>query len=84
MFSITAIHTGETMTNAGASQGKAPLKSEKEALTPEKKPRVTEAQIQARAYEIYISRGNEGGGPVDDWLQAERELQQGNANTKKK
>jgi hypothetical protein len=32
-----------------------------------------EEQIQRRAYELYILRGNESGSEVDDWLQGEEE-----------
>ena len=32
--------------------------------------------IARRAYEIYESRGGTDGADLDDWLQAERELQQ--------
>lgn len=31
-------------------------------------------QIQARAYEIYLERGDAEGNETEDWLQAEREL----------
>ena len=31
-------------------------------------------EIARRAYELYLSRGREDGGDVNDWLQAEREL----------
>jgi hypothetical protein len=44
-----------------------------EALIEE--PRATEAEIRARAYEIYLGRGDEPGDAVSDWLQAEAELQ---------
>jgi len=30
--------------------------------------------IARRAYEIYLGRNGASGDPVDDWLQAEREL----------
>lgn len=30
--------------------------------------------ISVRAYEIYLSRGGEPGGEVEDWLQAENEV----------
>ena len=33
------------------------------------------AAISARAYELYCSRGCHDGHDVEDWLQAERELQ---------
>jgi hypothetical protein len=32
------------------------------------------AEIEGRAYEIYLSRNGAPGDPVADWLQAEREL----------
>ena len=35
-----------------------------------------EEDIRRRAYEIYLARGGEPGGDVEDWLQAERELMQ--------
>jgi Protein of unknown function (DUF2934) len=36
---------------------------------------VTEYDIARRAYELYLARDCEDGYEVDDWLQAERELQ---------
>ncbi len=36
--------------------------------------RATEQDIARRAYELYTSRGCEAGHDIDDWLQAEREL----------
>ena len=33
--------------------------------------------IRRRAYEIYLERGSEPGRELDDWLQAERELERG-------
>ncbi len=33
-------------------------------------------QIEARAYEIYLERGRENGHDVEDWLAAEKELNQ--------
>lgn len=36
-----------------------------------------EDAIRRRAYEIYVGRGANGGSPVEDWLQAERELLSG-------
>jgi hypothetical protein len=32
-------------------------------------------EIRARAYQIYLDRGDAPGGDVEDWLQAEAELQ---------
>jgi Protein of unknown function (DUF2934) len=34
-----------------------------------------EAEIRTRAYELYEQRGPEAGHELDDWLQAETELQ---------
>jgi hypothetical protein len=31
-------------------------------------------QIQRRAYELYVERGNQSGSELDDWLQAETEI----------
>jgi hypothetical protein len=36
-----------------------------------------EEQIRLRAYQIYLERGQEPGRDLDDWLQAERELERG-------
>jgi hypothetical protein len=36
---------------------------------------LTPDAIACRAYEIYVSRGGTHGHHIDDWLQAERELQ---------
>jgi hypothetical protein len=35
---------------------------------------VTEREISKLAYQIYESRGRNGGSPLDDWLEAERQL----------
>jgi hypothetical protein len=35
-----------------------------------------EEEIRRRAFEIYLERGEQPGCDLDDWLQAERELQQ--------
>jgi hypothetical protein len=43
-----------------------------EALTPQP----TEEEIAVRAYHIYLERGGAEGEPLDDWLEAERELRQ--------
>jgi hypothetical protein len=34
-----------------------------------------EERIRRRAYELYVQRGNESGSELDDWLQAEEEIQ---------
>jgi hypothetical protein len=35
-----------------------------------------EEQVRCRAYDLYVERGNESGSELDDWLQAEDEIQQ--------
>lgn len=35
-----------------------------------------EEQIQRRAYQLYVARGNQSGSELDDWLQAEQEVLQ--------
>ena len=37
----------------------------------------TREQIAARAYEIFLARGDQPGHRQDDWLQAEKELRLG-------
>jgi hypothetical protein len=34
-------------------------------------------EIRRRAYEIYLQCGDQPGSELDDWLQAERELERG-------
>jgi hypothetical protein len=35
---------------------------------------ITDTEIARRAYQLYLARGREDGHDVEDWLQAEREL----------
>jgi hypothetical protein len=35
-----------------------------------------EERVHKRAYELYVLRGNESGSEIDDWLQAEDEIQE--------
>ncbi len=42
---------------------------------PEQRP-PTHAEIEGRAYAIFLNRGSVNGHDFDDWLQAERELMQ--------
>ena len=50
----------------------APAPKTKKTAATKLKP--TQDQIAARAYEIYRERGATPGDPMQDWLQAEREL----------
>ena len=43
----------------------------------------TPEEIRQRAYEIHVERGGIYGCDPDDWLQAERELQQKHRNNEK-
>ena len=36
---------------------------------------VTDSDVARRAYDLYLARGGEHGHDVDDWMEAERELQ---------
>ena len=47
------------------------------APKPVREVTVTGDEIAHRAYELYLSRGREDGGDLDDWLRAERELRTG-------
>ena len=40
---------------------------------PTRRDPITEA-IALRAYELFLARGGQHGGDLEDWLQAEREL----------
>jgi hypothetical protein len=44
------------------------------ATTPIAEPQSRMARIAERAYAIYERRGGQGGQDLDDWLQAEREI----------
>jgi Protein of unknown function (DUF2934) len=37
-------------------------------------PAISEHDIACRAYDLYLTRGQEPGHQLDDWLQAEQEL----------
>jgi hypothetical protein len=39
--------------------------------------RVTHKDMARRAYDLFVARGREHGRDLEDWLQAERELQLG-------
>ena len=42
---------------------------------------ISEADIARRAFELYCERGRADGHDVDDWLNAERELQEAASST---
>ena len=51
----------------------APARAKPRVAEPGKVP--LEERIRLRAYELYVQRGNEFGSELDDWLQAEEEIQ---------
>jgi hypothetical protein len=53
------------------------LNSEARAISADAGNTVPEEEARCRAYEIYLERGEQPGCDLDDWLQAERELQRG-------
>ena len=42
---------------------------------------VTNSDVARRAYDLYVERGREHGHDVDEWMQAERELQARSSTT---
>jgi hypothetical protein len=63
-------------------------KSKSASLEAPKKPRKAAAvrptydEIALRAYHIYLERGGTPGDPMQDWLQAERELAEATGSKK--
>ena len=69
--------TRASSADSGAESASAPTVSVAEPQvkpTRKRKSEPTIAQIQARAYEIYLARAGRPGSAESDWLQAEREL----------
>jgi hypothetical protein len=50
------------------------MKPRKESLSDTQVKVPTVEEIELRAYEIYLKRGDEDGNALDDWLAAEKEL----------
>jgi Protein of unknown function (DUF2934) len=48
--------------------------SDRTARRAPQRPTIADTDIARRAYELYLARGCEDGHEVQDWLQAEREL----------
>ena len=55
--------------------GGAPVPAPGRARKSETEELPIEERIRQRAYELYVQRGNESGSELDDWLQAEEEVQ---------
>ena len=45
-------------------------------VSPETLESSVQSRIAKRAYELYLERGGVSGNEIDDWLQAEHEIQQ--------
>ena len=53
-----------------------PAASAQGAAAPEQPGALPRDEVARRAYDLYQQRGGGDGGDLDDWLQAERDLQQ--------
>ena len=60
----------------GSSEAEAPSTQPETAEVPVGNSAPDE-EIRRRAYEIYLERGEQLGSELDNWLQAERELEHG-------
>jgi hypothetical protein len=62
---------------AAAAAPAASPKAAAPSKAPAPKPEVTWQAIERRAYEIFARRGYAPGDPTADWLEAERQLRNG-------
>jgi len=62
--------------NIATAANVSPIQAEKTAEASVRNA-AREDEIRLRAYEIYLQRGGEPGREMDDWLQAERDLERG-------
>ena len=63
---------GRSKQSKASEVGASPIRSHPEATSANHAPSCEE--IRLRAYEIYLERGRLPGSELDDWLQAEHEL----------
>lgn len=68
--------TARSRSNSNAPEANA-TSQEVSATSSSPSRRPTDEEIATRAYHIYLERGGTEGNPTDDWLQAERELSEG-------
>jgi hypothetical protein len=64
-------------TNTSTTPATRPASAARETTASRPVTLVTPEQIAARAYEIFIARGQQDGRDLEDWLQAESELRLG-------
>ena len=48
--------------------------SDRTARRAAQQPTITDTEVARRAYDLYLARGREDGHDVEDWLQAQRDL----------
>lgn len=58
----------------GISAAAAPVVVSKEVIATSAASPSVEERIRARAYELYLQRGENGGSPEQDWLRAVEEI----------
>ena len=68
MKSQNIVTNADSVLKGGSKPGEAEQERSKSAPTPQ--------QVRERAFEIHIERGGIHGMDLDDWMQAERELQE--------
>jgi hypothetical protein len=66
------------MAKAAPKPGELVTASDRRPRRAAQQTKRTDAEIARRAYDLYLARGREDGHDVEDWIQAEREL---NAST---
>ena len=64
------------MARARTNPGTAAAQTDQSPTSPAQVPTANGRDIARRAYELYLARGCDPGHDVEDWLQAERELQE--------
>ena len=68
--------TTRSKSNGGtsAATAPAPIKQTNQASAPQPILMMSEEEVRARAYELYLQRHPHGGTPEEDWYRAEAEL----------
>jgi len=64
------------MARSSTNSGAAAAQPDQSPTSPVPAPTANGRDIARRAYELYLARGCDAGHDVEDWLQAERELQE--------
>ncbi len=62
------------MTKAATKRGGVVTARDRTPRPAAQRPTIADAEIARRAYALYLARGREDGHDVEDWIQAEREL----------